>query len=241
MPDVWVQRLPMAVRWNEGWASSWPLAPFHLGSEIEDGIQAAMDADECRDLPNGEQGPVRVRACAVPRIVTDRQPLIRHPEDDFGADDVTGQTNGVNLRAGNRGAAGLPRADRPHDRNCGFRVAHFRQAKRKLASSTAGCVDFVVLCIVDDLPLRDEPGRGFGELLEQHGRQGEVATGEYSTMLFAGEDVDLREIALRETGGSHHDVRTVLERGQDVGLGAIRFGVLSKTSQGLASASAAEA
>src|SRR5450756_108931 len=87
--------------------------------------------------------------------------------------------------------------------------------------------------IVDDLPLRDKPSRGFGKLLQQHDRQGKVATGEYPTMLFAREDVDLREIALRETGGSHHDVRAVLERGQDVGLGAIRFGVLDKDVAGI--------
>src|SRR3989304_345106 len=192
-----------------------------------------MDANERRDIANGEQSPVRVRTCAVPRVVTDRQPLIRHAEDDLCADDVTGETNGVNLRAGDRCASGLPWADRPYERNRGFRVAYFRQAKGKLASGTAGCVDFVVARIVDDLPLRDEASRGFGKLLEQHGRQGEVATGEYPTMLLARQDVDMREIALGETGGSHHDVRTVLERGQDVRLGAIRFCVLDKDVAGM--------
>ena len=87
--------------------------------------------------------------------------------------------------------------------------------------------------VVDDLPLRDEPGRGFGKLLEQYDRQGKVAAGEYPAMLLAREGVDLREIALRETGGSDHDVRAVLERGQDVGLGALRFGVLDKDVAGI--------
>ena len=70
-----------------------------------------MDANERRDLPNGEQRAICVRTGAVPRVVTERQLLIRHPEDDFGADHVTGQTNGVNLRAGNGGASGLSRAE----------------------------------------------------------------------------------------------------------------------------------
>lgn len=47
-----------------------------------------MDADEGRDLPNGEQGPVHVRTGAVPRVVTDRQLLVRQSEDDLGADHV---------------------------------------------------------------------------------------------------------------------------------------------------------
>jgi len=96
----------------------------------------------------------------------------------------------------------------------------------------ARCVDLVVVRIVDDLPLRDKPGRGFGELLEQHDRQGKVAAREYPTLLFTGEGVDLREIAFRETGGSHHDVRAVFECGQDVALGGIRFGVLDKDVAG---------
>jgi hypothetical protein len=80
--------------------------------------------------------------------------------------------------------------------------------------------------------LRDKPGRGFGELLEQHDRQGKVAAREYPTLLFTGEGVDLREIAFRETGGSYHDVCTAVERGQDVGLGGIRSGVLDKDVAG---------
>jgi hypothetical protein len=52
-------------------------------------------------------------------------------------------------------------------------------------------------------------------------------------MLFAREDVDLREIALRKSGSSHHDMGAVLERGQDVGFGAIRIGVLDKDVAGI--------
>lgn len=108
----------------------------------------------------------------------------------------------------------------------------FRQAKRKLASSTTRCVDFVVVRIINDFPLRDEPGCGFGELLEQHDRQGKVAAGKHATMLFAREDVDLREVTVREAGSSHHDMRTVLERGQDISLGGVRLGVLDKDVAG---------
>jgi hypothetical protein len=95
------------------------------------------------------------------------------------------------------------------------------------------------------LPKADKPGsplpahaadlriRGFSKLLEQRDRQGEVATGECPTLLTAREDIDLREIALREAAGSRLDARTVLECGQDVGLGAVRFGVLDKDVAGI--------
>ena len=36
---------------------SQPFGSFQRGSEIEDRIQAAMDAKQRRDLPNGEQAP----------------------------------------------------------------------------------------------------------------------------------------------------------------------------------------
>jgi hypothetical protein len=92
-----------------------------------------MDANERRDLPNGEQRAVRVGTCAVPGVVTDRQLLIRHPEDDLGAYHVAGQPNRVNLRARNGGATGLSRADCLRQRNRRLRGAHFRQPKRKFA------------------------------------------------------------------------------------------------------------
>lgn len=79
-----------------------------------------------------------------------------------------------------------------------------------------------------DLPLRDKPGCGLGELLEQHHRQGKVAASEHPTLLLAREGIDLREIALGETGGAHHNMRAVLQRGQDVALGAVGFGVFDK-------------
>ena len=52
-------------------------------------------------------------------------------------------------------------------------------------------------------------------------------------MLLVGEDVNLREILVRETGGSHDDMSATLERGQYVGLGSIRFGVLDEDVAGV--------
>ena len=77
------------------------------GSEIEHRIQPPMHADERGDFSNRKECTVRIGMCAASCVVPDRQPLIGHPEDHLGADHVTGQTNGVNLGARNRRAAGL--------------------------------------------------------------------------------------------------------------------------------------
>ena len=81
-----------------------------------------MDANEGGDLPDGEQGPVHVGAGAVPRIVTDRQFLIRHAEDDLGADHITGQANGVSFQLGLG-------AWRPREGDCGSFPMHARETK----------------------------------------------------------------------------------------------------------------
>jgi hypothetical protein len=75
-------------------------------------------------------------------------------------------------------------------------VAHLRQASCKFARSTARCVDLAVVCVVNDLPLRNELCGCFGEFLKQNDRQRKIAASKDSTVLFAGDRVDLREIAI---------------------------------------------
>ncbi len=187
-----------------------------------------MHTHRRRDLANRQQRTVGVRPGAVARVVADRQPLVRHPEDDLGADHVTGQSDGMHLRAGNRGAAGLAQAHRLFQRHRGLGFAHPGQAKREFTRGTTGCIGLVVVGVVDDLPLRDQPGRGFGKLLQQHHGQREVAAGEHAALLFAHQDLDLREARLRESGGGDHAMRTMFERGQHVTHGADRLRVFAK-------------
>ena len=119
-------------------------------------------------------------------------------------------------------------------------MAHFRQPKRELASGAARCVDLVVVRVVNDLPLRNKLGRGFSEFLEQHDRQGKVAAGKDSTMLFAGEDVDLREITVGETDVPTTTCAPCSSAVRMLALAVSGFVYSTKTSQGTASASAAE-
>ena len=74
------------------------VAVFAEESKLENGVKSAMDSDERGDLADREQSTIRVGACAVSRVVSNRQALIRHPEDDLSANDVTRQAKGVNLR-----------------------------------------------------------------------------------------------------------------------------------------------
>ena len=102
----------------------------HRRIKIENGIESAMDPHERRDLPDREQSPIRVGACAVSRVVANRQPLIRHAEDYLGTYDVTRQAEGMDLGARDGGAPCFPRTDRARQRNRGFGTAHLRQAER---------------------------------------------------------------------------------------------------------------
>ena len=124
-----------------------------------------------------------------------------------------------------------PRLDCPHrllQRHRWLRCANLGETKRELARRAARRVDLVVVRVVDDLPLRDQAGRGFGELLQQHHRQREVAAGEHAALLRTRRRVDLRIVGLGQAGGADHDVGAALERGQDVGLGARRLGVFDE-------------
>jgi len=113
-------------------------------SEIEHGVQSAVDTNQRRYLVNGEQSPINVRASAAPGVVTDRQPLIRHFEDDRGADHVSAQTKGVHLRSRQRGTSGFSGPDGRIHRDGRLGRAHFRQAGREFAGGPARCVDLAM-------------------------------------------------------------------------------------------------
>lgn len=59
-------------------------------SEVEHGVQTAVGPDQRRHSANRQQRPVDVRTGAASCVVTNRQLLIRHSEDDLGADHVPG-------------------------------------------------------------------------------------------------------------------------------------------------------
>jgi hypothetical protein len=44
----------------------------------------------------------------------------------------------------------------------------------------------------------------------------------------SGDDINVSEIAVAKTRSAHYNMRAMFERGQDVGLGAIRFGVFDE-------------
>ena len=56
-----------------------------------------MHADELGYAPNRQQRAIDVRSSAGPRVVSNAEPLIGHPEDDFGANHEARQPNGVDL------------------------------------------------------------------------------------------------------------------------------------------------
>ena len=133
-----------------------------------------MHADKTGYASNCQQRPIDLRSSAVPRVVSNAECLIGHPENDFGANHETWQANGVDLcpcqcrAARRRIACGLI------DWDCLYRRADPRQPRREFSCRPTGCVDLVVVRVVDDLPLWNEFGRHFGKLLHQHHGQSEV-------------------------------------------------------------------
>ena len=195
---------------------------------VEYRIEAAVESHERRYVANREQSAVHVWPRRTAGVVADRQPLIRHPEHHLGADHVARQPDRVHLRARERRAACLTRADRLVDRYGGARVAHGGQACRELSRRSAWRIDLRVARVVDDLPLRDELRRHLGELLQQDDRERKVAAREHAPLVRAGRDVDLGEIGLGETRRADDHMGAVLERREDVGLRAIGMGVLDE-------------
>ena len=62
-----------------------------------------MNADESPHLSDSEERAVNVGNGAAPGVMTDAEALVRHAEHNLGADHVSGQAKGVNLRSGHRG------------------------------------------------------------------------------------------------------------------------------------------
>jgi hypothetical protein len=85
--------------------------------------------------------------------MTDAEALVWHAEHNLGADHVSGQAKGVNLRSRHCRPARFRSANRLVDRDRAVRVPHLRQPLRELARRAARRIDFVVVRVVDDLPL----------------------------------------------------------------------------------------
>ena len=151
--------------------------------EIEDRVQSAVQADQRRNFAYRQQSPSGVRAGAAPRVVPERQPLVRHAKDDLSTDDVPGQAYRMHLGAGDGSPPGLPGAQDPVDRDRGLGVTYPGETGGQFADGPAWRVDLVAVRIVNDLPVRDEPGGGLSESQQQRGGQGEVAAGEDASML----------------------------------------------------------
>src|SRR5678816_2481071 len=71
---------------------------FMCASQVEHGVESAMDAHERRDAANGNERAVDIGTCAASRIVANGQRLIGHTEDDLGADHEARKTNRMHLR-----------------------------------------------------------------------------------------------------------------------------------------------
>src|SRR5215472_8916177 len=197
-------------------------------SKIENRVQTAVDAEQRRYAANRQQSPIDIGPGTVPRVVTYGQLLIWHSEDDFCADHVTWEANGVNLRPRQGHAASFSCADCSIHRNRRLGTAHLQQARRALTRCAARCVDLIIVRVVDDLPLRYELRSSFGELLQQYDCQGEVAAGKDPTPPLACDRVNLREIAFGEAGSADDNMGATVERGENVCLGAVRLRIFDE-------------
>ena len=113
------RRHPTAIGTASRSARDAPIAATHplYPSEFEDGVEPAVHTDQCPHLPDRQEGAVDIWARTAAGIVTDRESLVGHSEHDFCADDVSGQTNGVDLRPVQGRASGLARPNRSIDRH----------------------------------------------------------------------------------------------------------------------------
>lgn len=130
-----------------------------------------------------------------------------------------------------RRQCGAPRFAQPHRPVCGHRRfgrAHPGEASGQFTDRSARSVHLVVVRVVDDLPLRNVPGCHLGELLQQHGREGEVAAREDAAPPLASDPIDSREVVIRKPGTSHHDMGSPFECVQDVSSGSPRLRVLDE-------------
>src|SRR3984957_20293261 len=107
--------------------------------QIEYRVQSSVHTDEIRYFANREQSPVDVRSGTIARVVADGQSLIGHSEDYLGADHVSGQSNGVNLGAGQRGTPGFSRPYGLLHSHGRLGTAHFDLPRRKFASRATRC------------------------------------------------------------------------------------------------------
>src|SRR6516225_12036282 len=82
-----------------GGRESGPRLHARDASKLEHGVQTAVHADQHRYPANGEQRSIDIGTSTAPRIMAEREPLIRHSEDDLGTDHEARHAQGMNLRS----------------------------------------------------------------------------------------------------------------------------------------------
>src|SRR6266498_2260149 len=110
--------------------------------------------------------------------MADGEALIGQTEEDFDRGDEPGKADRVHGSAFHLSAPSLPRAERVRDRMAEMRLADLGKTRHELARCPRGRVGLGSLAVVDDLPVRDLPGRELRETLEEDRRDREVARGE---------------------------------------------------------------
>ena len=150
--------------------------------------------------------------------MADRQPLVRHPEDDLGRDDEARQPQRVDLGAADRGAARLARARRVLERALDLRRPHLAEPLGQLARGAARRVGLAGARVVDHLPRGQVPRGEQRGGLRHRGGEREVAGRDHADAALAGGGADLVEVVRRQPGGADHHGHAALDRGQRVGL-----------------------
>ncbi len=103
----------------------------------------------------------------------------------------------------------------------------------QLAGGSAGRVRLVIVGVVDDFPLGKIAGGDFGKFLQQDHRERKISHRQDPQPAAFGDCRDLGIIGVGLARGANHNVRPVLQGGQDVGFGDLRFGEIEKDVAGM--------
>jgi hypothetical protein len=174
---------------------------LRLGLE-EERVEPAHDAGEMLDTMRGEQRSVHEDRGVALLLVAQDESLAGRAEHDLHARARTGQPDRMHGHAADRGAARLGRADQPAP--AGRRAVPL--AREHLGQLARGAARNIGLCgraVLDHLEARHVPSRDPREMLEQRGREREVARRD----AHAGRarlGVDAGEILVEQSGRTDH-------------------------------------
>src|SRR4029077_14003160 len=126
--------------------------------EIQHGIEPAVQADERGHTTDREQRAVYIWNGAAAGVMPDREFLIRQTEDDLRTDHEPGKAKRVNLRPAQVRATGFTRTNGVFNGDRRDRSAHAREARCELTRGATRRVNFAVVGVVENLPLRNELG-----------------------------------------------------------------------------------